>query len=450
MKKDKKFRQRIGYGAGDMACNLVWQMITLYLMYYYTDVYGLAAAQVSLLFLLTRCVDGVTDVIMGVLIDKTNTKYGKSRPWFLIGAIPFCILGILAFYVPDLGEVGKLIYAYITYIGLSCAYTMVNIPLASILPSLTSDENERTILVCFRMVMAAVGGTIVSALTLPLVHTLGGGNAQNGFFYTMIIFSVVAGCLFFFTFTSVEETVKMEKEDISAKEAFKAIKGNKPWYIFAINIIFMWGSVFMMQGSLIYYYTYYVGNVTLAATVASIFTFIPVIASIIAPLFTKLSSKRNIFQLASFINIVGFLVIYVMKDNIPGIIIGAIILSFGYGLRQVVYFSMQADPVDYGEYKTGISAAGLLSSINGFLGKVTLALAGSFTGVLLAISGYIPNGTQPDNALIAIQASYIFIPVFLVILSMITMSFYDLDKVYPKIRAELDSRTKGVSNVKTN
>lgn len=442
MKNNKIMRQRIGYGAGDMACNLVWQMITLYLMFYYTDVYGLAAAQVSLLFLLTRCVDGVTDVIMGILIDKTNTKWGKSRPWFLLGAIPFCLLGILAFYVPDIGEAGKLIYAYITYIGLSCAYTMVNIPLASILPSLTSDEEERTILVSFRMVMAAIGGTAVSVLTMPLVEALGNGNSQQGFFYTMIIFSVVAGCLFFFTFTSVEETVKMEKEDISVREAFTALKGNKPWYIFAINIIFMWGSVFMMQGALIYYYTYYVGNVALASTVAGLFTFIPVVASIIAPAFTKLNTKRNIFQIASAINILGFVLIYIMHSNPTGIIIGAIILSFGYGLRQVVYFSMQADPVDYGEYKTGISAAGLLSSINGFLGKVTLAIAGSMTSFMLAVSGYVPNGTQPDSALFAIQASYIFIPVILVILSMITMSFYNLDKQYPEIRKELDRRVK--------
>ncbi len=437
---NSKMRIRIGYGAGDMACNLVWQMITLYLMYYYTDVYGLAAAQVSLLFLLTRFVDGFTDILMGLMIDKTNTKWGKSRPWFLVGAIPFCLLAILAFYVPDIGDAGKLVYAYITYIGLSCAYTMVNIPLASILPSLTSSAEERTILVSFRMVMAAIGGTVVSVMTMPLVNTLGGGDAQKGFFYTMIIFALVAASLFFFTFTSVEETVEIEKADITVKESFQALKGNKPWFIFAINIIFMWGSVFMMQGALIYYYTYNVGKPALAGTVAGMLTFVPVFASIATPFFTNRMKKKSVYMLASTINFLGFIIIFFAANNVTGILIGALILSFGYGLRQAVYFSMQADPVDYGEYKTGISAAGIQSSINGFLGKVTLALAGCMTSILLATSGYVANSSQSQAALTAIQASYLIIPAILVIGSMIVMSFYKLDDIYPQIREELDKR----------
>lgn len=262
-----KWRQRIGYGSADLACNLIWQMITLYLMYFYTDIFGLAAVQVSVLFLVTRVVDGVADVLMGILIDKTNTKWGKSRPYFLLGAIPFGLLAILAFYVPDIGPAGKLIYAYITYLGLSLAYTMVNIPMASILPSLTSDTNERTILATVRMIFSFVGATIVSVMTLPLVGWLGGDSKAQGFFWTMVIFAVVGTLLFFFTFRNVEEKVKMKLEKVTVKQTFSALKGNKPWYIFAVNILFMWGSFFFMQGSLIYYYTYNVGRPDLAADV---------------------------------------------------------------------------------------------------------------------------------------------------------------------------------------
>jgi Na+/melibiose symporter-like transporter len=170
--------QRIGYGIADFSCNLIWQTITLYLMFFYTDVVGIAAAQVGILFLLTRVIDGIADVAMGVVIDKTNTKWGKSRPYFLIGAIPFGLLAILAFYVPDIGPVGKLVYAYFTYLGLSLAYTMVNIPLASILPSLTSNGQERTMLATVRIIFASIGATAVSALTLPMVRTLGNGSQQ--------------------------------------------------------------------------------------------------------------------------------------------------------------------------------------------------------------------------------------------------------------------------------
>ena len=146
------WKQRIGYGVADTACNLVWQMITLYLMFFYTDVMGLPPATVGIMFLVTRVVDGVTDVLMGILIDNTNTKWGKSRPYFLWGAIPFGLIAMATFYVPDVGPTGRLIWAYVTYMGLSLMYTVVNIPLASILPSLTSDATERTMLATTRVI----------------------------------------------------------------------------------------------------------------------------------------------------------------------------------------------------------------------------------------------------------------------------------------------------------
>lgn len=248
------WRQRIGYGAADFSCNLVWQMIGLYLMFYYTDVVGIAAAQVSLLFLLTRIIDGVADVLMGIIIDKTNTKWGKSRPYFLYGAIPFALLGILAFYVPDVGPASKLLYAYITYTGLSIAYTMVNIPLASILPNLTSDPQERTMLATVRIIFALFGSTAVSVLTMPMVNTLGNGSQSQGFFWTMVIFSVIACFLFFYTFRNVREKVVVQAEKTTVKQALSTLKGNKPYYVFAVNILFMWGAYFFQQGALIYFY----------------------------------------------------------------------------------------------------------------------------------------------------------------------------------------------------
>ncbi|WP_099224007.1 MFS transporter [Listeria costaricensis] len=440
VKTVSKWQQRIGYGASDLACNLIWQMITLYLMYFYTDVFGLAAVQVSLLFLVTRVIDGFSDVLMGIIIDKTNTRWGKSRPYFLIGAIPFGLLGVLAFFVPDIGDVGKLVYAYITYIGLSIAYTMVNIPMASILPSLTSDTNERTVLVTFRMIFAVIGSTIVSVLTMPLVQMLGGGSEQQGFFFTMLIFAVVGTLLFFFTFRNVEEKVKIRKEQVTVKEAFTALKGNKPWYIFAVNILFMWGSVFLMSGSLIYYYTYNVGRPDIAGVIAGIGSFVPLAGTVITPWLSQKWIKKRIFMLGSVINLLGFVVMFLANVNVPLLIVGAIVMAFGSGLRQAIYFSMQADPVDYGEFKTGVSAAGVLSAINGFLGKVAMALTGAMSGFMLAWGGYVAGAEQTTSALFAIKLNYLILPAILVIISMIIMSFYDLDKIYPAIRKELDRR----------
>ena len=165
MSSEKKFlyRQRFGYGMGDFACNLIWQVISLYLLYFYTDVMKLNAAAIATMFVVCRVIDGITDVLVGFAIDKTRTKWGKSRPWFLFGAIPFALSAFLAFSVPNISPNGKLIYAYVTYIFLSFMYTVVNIPLASILPALTDDMNERTVLATWRKFMAFMGSTIVSA-----------------------------------------------------------------------------------------------------------------------------------------------------------------------------------------------------------------------------------------------------------------------------------------------
>lgn len=434
------WRQRIGYGAADFSCNLVWQMIGLYLMFYYTDVVGLAAAQVSLLFLLTRILDGVTDIGMGILIDKTNTKWGKSRPYFLLGAIPFGVLGILAFYVPDVGPAATLLYAYMTYMGLSIAYTMVNIPLASILPSLTSDPQERTMLATVRIIFSFIGATAVSVLTMPMVNTLGGGSQAQGFFWTMVIFSVIACAMFFFTFKNVEEKVAVQVENITVKQAFSTLKGNKPYYVFALNILFMWGSYFFQQGALIYYFTYNLDRPDLVGIVAGIGSFVPIAGTFLTPMIAKKMYKRTLFMIASVINLAGILLMLFAGSAVPMILTGAVIAALGYGLRQSIYFSMQADPVDYGEWKTGINAAGILSALNGFIGKVTMAIAGALFGMMLTWGNYVPNADQSESALTAIKMGYLIIPAVLVVISMIIMSFYNLDKIYPQIRAEIDAR----------
>lgn len=443
MKIDKGiWRQRLGYGVSDFSCNLIWNMITLYLMYYYTDVMGLPSVSVGMLFLVTRIFDGIADTCMGVIIDKTRTRWGKSRPYFLFGAIPFGLLSILAFYVPDIGETGKLIYAYITYLGLSIAYTMVNIPMASILPSLTSDPNERTNLATTRIIFSFIGATAVSAGALSMVKFLGNGSQAHGFFWTMVIFSVVGTFFFFVTFKNVEEKVHISTDKITIKQAFSALKGNGPWFIFALNIIFMWGAYFFQQGAIIYYFTYNVGRPDLASVVASIGTFIPIIGTFATPFFAKKMYKRSLFEVASAINLAGMIIMLIANLNVVGLIAGATISALGHGLRQSIYFSMQADPVDYGEWKNGVNAAGILSSLNGFIGKIAMAGAGSISGLLLSWGHYVPHHTQTTTALFAIKLNYLIIPIIFVAMSMIIMAFYNLDKIYGKIRADIDSRKK--------
>jgi GPH family glycoside/pentoside/hexuronide:cation symporter len=434
--------QRIGYGMADFASNLIWQVITLFLMYFYTDVVGLIAVQVGILFLVTRLVDGVADITMGIIIDKTKSKWGKSRPWFLWGAFPFGFFGIATFYMPKIGPTGELIYAFITYLGLSLVYTVVNIPLSSILPSLTRDAQERTMLATTRIIFAILGSGVVNVCTRPLVKLLGGNSPAAGFFWTMVIFAGTGTAMFIYTFFHVEEKVKVRQQHLTVKQAFSSFKGNTPWLVFAINIVFMWSAYFFQQGAMIYYFTYNVGQPDLFSVAAGISAFVPAVGTFTAPFLGHRFHKRTTFMIASTVNLIGIFIMIFANIYVPLLLVGLVISAIGFGLRTTIYFSMQADPVDYGEWKTGVSAPGILSSTNGFIGKVAMAVSGAISGWMLTASHYVPNHHQTDSALFAIKLNYLIIPAVMVVISMIVMSFYNLDKIYPKIRAEIDAREK--------
>lgn len=398
------------------------------------------AYYVGLMFLVTRLVDGVADVLMGLVIDNTTTRWGRCRPWLLIGALPFGLLCILAFYVPDFGTTGKLLYAFVTYLCLSFLYTLVNIPFCAMLPFLTSDSAERTTLSAVRILLGSLGATIVAVATLPLVGMLGKGNQQQGFLYTAVIFGVLAAFFLLVSFRNVEEKITLTGERMTLKRAWISLRANRPWWVFASNIFLMWGAFFFQTGALVYFFHYYVGNTELTAVIAGISTFVPLLGTLTVPLLARRMKKRHVYLVASAVNLLGIGIMMVSGAHVLGLIVGAVILSLGAGQRTAIYFSMQADPVDYGVWKTGINTAGILTSINGFLGKVAMAGAGAITGVLLSSSGYIANHTQSDSALLAIKACYLYIPALLILASMLWMGrFYRLDDQYEQIRADLDA-----------
>lgn len=439
--KRQIWQQRIGYGASDFACNLIWQMISLYLLYFYTDVMNLNGTSIAFMFVVCRFIDAGTDLLIGYCIDKTHTRWGKSRPYFLFGAAPFAIFAVLAFSVPDISPTGKLIYAYITYIGLSFMYTVVNIPMASILPSLTANTEERTALSTSRKFFAFLGSTVVSATALNLVDRFGNGSEALGFRIVMIVFGIIGCLIFCFTFATVRERVTTTATKATLGESLKSLGKNKPWLIFALNIIFMWGGFFIQTGAIVFYYTAVIGSRTLSVTIATIMSIVPMFANFLVPALAKRLGKRNLYVSAATVQLAGLILIWIAGMNQPLILIGAVITALGYGIKESIYFSMQADPVDYGEWKTGVNTAGSLSAINGFLGKVAQAAAGGISGLLLAWGSYEGGAAvQTANALTAIKTIYLYIPMVMIVCSIVTMLFYNLDKIYPEIKAELEKR----------
>ena len=393
------------------------------------------------MFLVTKFIDGVSDLIVGYLIDKTNTRWGKSRPWILFGAVPFGVTAVLAFSVPDIGQTGMLIYAYVTYILLSTSYTIVNIPMASILPALSENPHERTVLASCRTFFSSVGSTVVSAFALTLVDKFGNGNEALGFRIVMIIFGVIGCLVFFFCFFNTKERVMVQAEKVSLKANISCLLHNGPWKLFALNIVWFFGGYVIQASAVIYYFTYVVQNTSMVQIVATITTLVPIVTNLLAPFLVKLTSKRNLMIGGSAVHAGGLLIIFFGGTNVPVLIGGAVIAATGYGLKGSMHSAMQPDPVDYGEWKSGVNTAGTLSAVNGFIGKVGMAIASSIGAALLQFGGFdAVLSVQSATAQSYITTMYIWVPIVMNIATIITMMFYNLDKIYPQIIKELDER----------
>lgn len=440
MIKLEKWRKRIGYGVGDLGCNLVFSTMASYLMFFYTDIFGITAAVAGTLMLVTKIIDALTDTGMGILVDRTKTKWGQGRPYFLIGALPFAIFTVLTFIVPDFSMTGKVIWAYVTYCLLCTAYTVVNIPLNTIVPRLTSDIHERNILVSSRMICALIGTALVMSITMPLVEFFGQGDTQKGFLITMTIYGIIAMLLFVFTFMNTKEVIppSIQLEKPSLKEDFKGLTGQT--MIFLILNFLYFGLFVIRNTTVIYYFTYNLGRTDWLTFVGlfGILSGLPML--LLLPWLQKKMPKKNVLLLSTAIYIVGDLLIYFGKSSAVLIIAGLAITGLGiYGIFGTI-FAIQPDVIDYSEYKKKRSISGLIAAFQGFFVKGSMGLASAFIGLLLSMGGYVPNATQSATALQYIELSFIWTPLIICVLIAISISFYKLDKIRGEMSTELAQR----------
>ena len=437
------WKERISYAVSDFACNLSFQMIGTYLMFFYTDVFGISAAAVGTLFLVARVVDAIDGPIWGVLIDHTHTKWGKSRPYFLWFAFPFAIFCVLCFSTPNLSLSGKIVWAYITYIGVDVLYSSVNIPITSILPSLTNDTNERVTLSTIRQFFGTAGSTIVTVAALPMVAYFGQGNQQKGFMISMAILALISAILLLVTFANTRERVhpKNTKQKLTIRESLKALKKNWPWVIIIfINFIYWFGMQTKSQTT-VYFFKYNMHNAGLASVVLGLQA-VALFAVIVTPATAKKIGKRNTMLMGMILAIVGqfILAIGARQLNVPVILFATIIGYLGTGFVSGLIAVMLADSVDYGEWKNGVRAEGLVTSFSGFSAKLGMGLGGALTGFILSAGGYVANANQSPAALSAIEQNFIWVPVIGFALSAVALMFYKVDGIEDKMQADLDER----------
>ncbi|KEI99158.1 sodium:melibiose symporter [Clostridium botulinum A2B3 87] len=436
------FSEKLGYGLGDFACNLVWNSLSMFILYFYTDVMGMKAAIISTLMLVVRIIAGFMDIASGIVVDKTKTKYGKARPWILWMAIPFGISTILLFSIPNIGESGKLVYVVITYVLLNVIYTAINIPYGVLNSLMTQDQNERSEINIYRMFCSTAGSLCVSVLVLPLVSLFGG--EQGAWIITFAIFGIVATFMFFITFKTTKERVTAVNEEksqnISFKDGMKALIQNKYWIIIVLLLVVLFMNMGIMGGSMIYYAQYIlndkklVGGLSIAQNIPTLI----VMLTIAMPLIKKYG-KRNTAILGSIIFILGSLFALIDLTSVKLIYISIIVKGTGNALISATVFALLADTIEYGEWKTNVRTEGLVYSAGNFGLKIGIGLGTAIVGWLLAFSNY--NGSskiQTNTAINAINILFIWLPMILSGVQIILLKFYKLDKIYSNIISDLE------------
>ncbi len=451
-----KLKEKIGYGFGDFASSMFWKLFSMFLMIFYTDVYGISPAAVGTMFLLTRIWDSINDPLMGIICDRTNTRHGKFRPYLLWISVPFAVVGVLTFLTPDLGNSGKLIYAYITYTLMMMVYTAINVPYSSLMGVMSSDTSERTTLASFRFIGAFSGGIFVTSTAAYFIDIFknSGANEAQGYQYTVTIYAVLAAIFFVLTYKWTKERVVPQKEvKSSIKQDLKDLGKNIPWFIMlgagVASLIFN----SLRDGSMMYYFKYYVqtqsvpifGEVSwdkLAAAYMTLWLATNIVGVVLAKPVSGIIGKKLTFILAMLTAAVTSVFLYWLKPGQIELIFGLnIIIGISAGIVLPLIWAMYADIADFSEWKTGRRATGLIFSSSSMSQKMGWTLGGAITGWILAAYGFQANVEQTAESLNGIRLILSFFPAIGALLSAVFIFFYKLNEnLMKKIGVELEGK----------
>ena len=455
-----KLTEKIGYGFGDMASSMFWKLFGAYLMIFYTDVFGLPAAVVGTMFLITRIWDSAFDPIVGVVADRTHSRWGKFRPYLLWLAVPFGIIGVLTFVTPDWSPTGKLVYAYVTYSLMMMIYSAINVPYASLLGVMSPNPKERNTLSTYRMTFAYIGSFIALLLFIPLVNFFSGNSKeladqQTGWTLAVVVIAILCIVLFFGCFAWTKERVKPIKETQNPlKEDLKDLFKNKPWWILlgAGVAALVFNSI--RDGATVYYFKYFVVEEDYATVsffgmsfvLSGLYLALGQAANIIgviaaAPVSNRIG-KRNTYMWAMIIATVLSVIFYWFdKEDLIWMFVFQALISICAGSIFPLLWSMYADCADYSELKTGNRATGLIFSSSSMSQKFGWAIGTAITGWLLGFFGFQANAVQSEEAISGIKMFLSFLPAVGTILSVVFISMYPLtEKKMKDITTELECK----------
>ncbi len=455
-----KTTEYVGYALGDTASNLFFQTFGIFLTYFYTDVWGLAPAAIGTMFLVIRLFDAAADPLIGLLADRTQTRWGKFRPYLLWFAIPYGLGGYLLFASPNLSAGGKLVYAYCTYGFMMLAYSFINVPYSSMLGVISPSPGVRTLASSYRFVGAFGGGLLVSLFVRPVVKWLGGGadpagkvvNELKGFQLTMLIFAALSAAMFLVCFASTKERVTAPPgQKQQAWSEIQELLHNYPWVMLLLSAIFSLTFIGLRNGSAIYYFKYVAGydNQPVLFGQLDRFTLFvslgmacQMLGSYCLSFFAKVADKRVLSYSLTVITAFSWGAFYfIPKSNFPVQLAVQALGCFCMGPASALVWAMYADVADYGEWKFRRRTTGLVYSASLFAIKTGTAFAGLLLPWVLAKYGYVANVAQTAASILGITLTFSLFPAGFAALKAIALWVYPLSQTKVKeIEKELATR----------
>jgi len=441
------FKMKLGFSVADIGFNIAYQTTALFLLFFFTDVFGIVPAFAGAIILYSKVWDAISDPIMGSIADRTKSRWGKFRPYLLFGAVPLGLSMFLLWQSPDFVQSGKNIYGLVMFMFLCTMLTIVVVPYQAMLPTLTKDSKERTTVLGMRSVFSIIGTLIAAGATLVLVNLLGGDNPKLGYSMMGLVYGVVMIITTLVCFFAVKERVKNQvpKQKVSFKETIKVISKNRPFIILLAGVLLSVTAVSMQAAVINYFFKYNLENEGLA-TIAFLVLFVTA-AAIGTPIFvwiSKKTSKKFAYNLGmAIMTVISTLLFFIGEINV-WLTIGLLFFSgIGLSTNWLCPWTMVADTIEYSEWKTGLRREGIQYGVFFLIMKVASALAGFIVGNVLAKTGYIANQTQTGTALLGIRINMTLIPVGLFILAMIVISFFNIDAEFHKrILSELKERNR--------
>ena len=432
------------YAAGSLGNNIIFSLINTYLLIFLTDSFGIGAAAVGTLFLVARIIDGITDPIMGVIVDNTNTKIGKSRPYLFAVPIFISITTIMCFSTPDLSYSNKIIWMYASYILWGISFTAMDIPYWSLSANITRSSEGKTKIVTSARTIAYVGGFIISTLTIPLVSVL------KSWTKVAIIYSLLASIFIWITafgtkeITTTVTTKKKEKQGF--KQFINLLKTNKPLRIVLLSMLVLELSGSIKNTISIYYIKYNFNAEMMIPVVTSVTLVASILGGLISPYLTKKLGKRNTALLGLLVTALGaFLIFSLSYSSLYAMIAINFICGIFDGAGYITLTSMVADCVEYGEWQTGKRSEGMIFSLNIFKSKISNAIGGALCGYILAYIGYNANSAQSAFTLNGIHIMQTLIPCIIIMVSFLLLKRYNLSEA--EYDAIVDDLRNGVTRI---